>query len=151
MSDRKQKRLELLYRLREMKVAEARADHVAAQTELEDRKQQADDTQGRLAALDEWAVERMAGGSTLLPEVMQQTRLYRGVETDTLERQRADETESREQAEAARTELSARFEELSVVERLAQRHTRAVTDEGIRTGYAALDEAGVQRKLGMKE
>ena len=35
MSDRRKQRLELLYRLREMNVEQARAEHVAAQTELD--------------------------------------------------------------------------------------------------------------------
>jgi hypothetical protein len=151
MTDRRRDRLELLRRLREMRLAEARADHVAAQTELDERREKADDTESRLRVLDEWAVGQVAGGTPLLPEVLRQTQLYRGVEKHALEQQRADEAHSRERAEATRGELSARFEELSVVQRLAVRHARAATDEEIRTGFAALDEAGVQRKLGMKE
>ena len=151
MNDRKQHRLRLLCRLREMRVEEARADHAAAQAELADRREKADDTEGRLKALDAWAGERLAGGDPLLPEVLLQAQLYRGVEKDTLQRQRADEAESQERTETARGELTVRFEELSVVERLATRHARALTDEEIRSGFVALDEAGVQRKLGMKE
>ncbi len=151
MIDRKRKRLELLRRLREMGVEEARADHVAAQTELDERREQADGTENRLKALDDWTVEQIARGAPLIPEVLHQAGLYRGVEQLTLEEQRAQEAESRDRTEAARGVLTARFEELSVVERLATRHARVRTDEEIRSGFVALDEAGLQRKLGMKE
>jgi hypothetical protein len=146
MNDRKKQRLELLYRLREMHMEQARADHVAAQSELEKKRERAEDTQTRLQALDSWAAEKMAGGAALIPEVLRQAQLYRGVEKQTLEKERAAEAESRERTEGTRVELNARFEELSVVERLTIRHAQAVTNEQIRVGYVALDEAGAQRK-----
>jgi len=146
MKDRKKQRLDLLYRLREMHVEQARADHVAAQTELEEKREQADGTQQRLRALDTWAMEKIAGGAPLIPEVLRQAQLFRGVEKKTLEQERAAEAESRERTEGARAELSMRFEDLSVVERLALRHAQTVTNEQIRRGYVALDEAGAQRK-----
>jgi hypothetical protein len=146
MKDRKKQRLDLLYRLREMHVEQARADHVAAQTELEEKREQADGTQQRLQALDTWATEKISGGAPLIPEVLRQAQLFRGVEKQTLEQERAAEAESRERTEGARVELSTRFEDLSVVERLALRHAQTVTNEQIRRGYVALDEAGAQRK-----
>lgn len=146
MNDRKKQRLDLLYRLREMHMEQARADHVAAQTELEEKRERAEDTQTRLEALDSWAAEKMGGGAALIPEVLRQAQLYRGVEKRTLEQERAAEAQSRERTEGARVELNARFEDLSVVERLAIRHAQIVTNEQIRVGYVALDEAGAQRK-----
>jgi len=152
MKDRKKQRLELLSRLREMHLEQARADHVAAQAELEQRREQADDTQKRLQALDTWTVEKITEGAPLIPEVLRQAQLFRGVEKKTLEQQRADEAQSRERTEGARAELTTRFEQLSVVERLAIRHGQAVTYEQTRLGYVALDEAGTQRKnLAAKE
>lgn len=152
MKDRKKQRLELLSRLREMHVEQARADHVAAQAELEQKREQADDTQKRLQALDTWTVDKIIEGAPLMPEVLRQAQLFRGVEKKTLEQQRADEAQSRERTEGARAQLSSRFEELSVVERLGRRHAQAVTNEQIRRGYVALDEAGTQRKnLEVKE
>jgi hypothetical protein len=146
MNDRKTRRLQLLYRLREMHVEEARAEHVAAQAELERNRDRAEDTQQRLQALDSWAVEQIAGGAPLIPEVLRQALLFRGVEKEALEEQRAEEAQSRLRTEGARAELGTRFEELSVVERLTTRHVQALTNEQIRRGYVALDEAGTQRK-----
>jgi len=145
MSDRKKQRLELLHRLREMHVEQARADHVAAQAELERKNETAEDTQRRLQTLDHWAAERMSGGAPLIPEVLLQAQLYRGVEKQALEQQRVDCAEAQERTEGARAELTARFEELSVVGRLATRHAQTVTHDQTRLGYLALDEAGTQR------
>ena len=122
VSDRRKQRLELLYRLREMNVEQARAEHVAAQTELEQRRESAEDTERRLEELDEWTVGQLSQGAPLVPELLRQAQLFRGVEKRTLEQQRAEEADSSECTEAARGQLSARFEELSVVERLAARH-----------------------------
>ena len=145
MNDRRKQRLELLSRLREMKVEQARAEHVAALTELESRRQCADATQHRLEALDSWASEHLATGAPLAPELLRQAHLYRGAEKRTLEEQRAAEARQGELTEAARGELGARFEELSVVERLATRHAQVLTHEEIRRGFVELDEAGAQR------
>lgn len=147
MNDRRQKRLDLLKRLREMNVEQARSEHVAATTELEQRREKADDTERRIAALDVWAHERLAQGATLSPELMQQTQLFRGVEKRSLEQQRSDESEQREVTETARRELTARFEELSVVERLALRHGDQVNHEQSRRGFLELDEAGIRKSL----
>jgi flagellar export protein FliJ len=147
MSDRRQKRLDLLKRLREMSVEQARSEHVAATAELEQRREKADDTERRIAALDEWALARLAQGTALSPELLQQTQLFRGVEKRSLERQRGDEAEQREITETARRALTARFEELSVVERLAQRHGEHTNHEQLRRGFVELDEAGIRKTL----
>ena len=115
MTDRRQKRLELLKRLREMGVEQARSEHVAANTELEQRRETADATEQRIATLDEWAIARVSQGSALSPEILRQTQLFRGVEKRSLEQQRSDETQQREITETARRALTARFEELSVI------------------------------------
>jgi hypothetical protein len=145
MKDRKKQRLELLSRLRQMHLEQARADHVAAQADLDEKHEMAEGTQKRLQALDTWAVEKIIAGAPLSPEVLRQTQLFRGVEKKTLDQQRADEAQSRERTEGARAQLSSRFEELSVVERLGKRHAQAFTNEQVRRGYVALDEAGAQR------
>lgn len=145
MSDRKQQRLDLLRRLREMNLEQARASHVAAAAELEECRERADETQRRLQALDAWAVEQLASGAPLAPDVLRQAHLYRGAESRTLEEQRADEEKQREITEAARGEVKDRFEELSVVERLSGRHVQLVTREELRRGFVELDEAGAQR------
>lgn len=146
MNDPRQKRLDLLCRLREMSVEQARADHVAAQAELEQRREKADDTERRIEALDQWSIEQLSRGEPLAPELLRQAQLYRGVEKSVLETQRSEEASQREQTEAARGELTARFEELSVVERLTVRHVKATTDHQIRRGFVDLDEAGVLAK-----
>ena len=145
MKDRRKQRLELLYRLREMSLEQARAEHVTAQTELEQRRERADETQRRIAALDEWSGERVAQGELLAPELLRQAQLYRGVEQHEFEAQRAAEAQQRELTEAARGELGARFEELSVVERLSVRHAQSATREEFRRAFVELDEAGAQR------
>jgi hypothetical protein len=119
VSDRRKQRLELLYRLREMNVEQARAEHVAAQTELDQRRERAEATQRRLEELDEWTVAKISQGAPVVPELLHQAHLYRGAEKLTLEQQRAEQAKQDELTEAARGQLSARFEELSVVERLA--------------------------------
>lgn len=146
MTDRRQSRLELLRRLREMHMERARADHVAARTELEQRHAACEDTERRLAALDDWARARLSGETPLSPDTLRQAQLYRGSERQLLERQRADETDSQRRTETARTELGARFEELSVAEKLAARHASARLTEQLRAGYAELDDAGARRK-----
>lgn len=145
MTDRKQQRLELLRRLREMSLEQARASHVAAAAELEERREIADETQRRLQALDSWAVEQLSSGTPLAPDVLRQAHLYRGAENRTLEEQRAEEGKQREVTEAARGELTHRFEELSVVERLSARHVQIMTREDLRRAFVELDEAGAQR------
>ena len=111
---------------------QARADHVAAQTELEEKREQAEDTQTRLEALDSWAAgedgrrRRVDSGGAAAGAAV------RGVEKQTLEQERAAEAQSRERTEGARVELDARFEDLSVVERLAIRHAQIVTNEQMR-------------------
>ena len=145
MNKRRKQRLELLCRLREMSVEQARADHVAAQAELEQRRERADETQRRIEALDGWAAKQLSQGTPLAPELLRQAHLFRGVEHRTLEQQRADQAQQSEQTEAARGELTQRFEELSVVERLSVRHTQAHSHEELRRGYVDLDEAGIQR------
>jgi flagellar biosynthesis chaperone FliJ len=147
MTDRRQKRLELLKRLREMGVEQARSEHVAASTELEQRRETADATEQRIAALDEWAVARTGQGAALSPEILQQTQLFRGVEKRSLEQQRDDETQQREITETARRALTARFEELSVVERLALRHDEHRNHEQLRRSFVDLDEAGIRKSL----
>lgn len=147
MNDRRRKRLELLQRLREMGVEQARSEHVAASTELEQRREKADDTERRIAALDAWAVERVSQGAALSPELLRQTQLFRGVEKRSLEQQRSDEAEQRELTEAARRALTERFEELSVVERLALRHGEQMNHEQLRRGFVELDEAGIRKSL----
>jgi hypothetical protein len=147
MNDRRQKRLDLLKRLREMSVEQARSEHVAANTELEQRREKADDTEQRIAALDAWTIERQTQGAALLPELLQQTLLFRGVETHSLEQQRDDEAQQREVTESARRDLTARFEELSVVERLALRHGEQMNHEQVRRGFLELDEAGIRKTL----
>jgi hypothetical protein len=151
MSDRRQKRLELLRRLRDMNVEQARAEHVAAQEALEQRREAADDTERRLEALDAWSIERLSAGAPLAPELLRQAHLFRGVEKHALDEQRSEESRQRELTEAARTELGARFEELSVVERLSGRHAKAVNHENIRRGFLDLDEAGIRKSLEPKE
>lgn len=151
MSDRRKQRLELLYRLREMNVEQARAQHVAAQTELEQRRERAEATQRGLEALDEWAVAQLTKGSPVAPELLRQAHLYRGAEKHTLEQQRAEEAKQGELTEAARGELSARFEELSVVERLATRQAQTASHEEIRRGFVDLDEAGIRKHYQVKE
>ena len=146
MTDRKQQRIELLRRLRELEMEHARAQHVAAQADLEQKRAAADDTQGRIAALDEWASAQISGGSPLLPEVLRQAQLFRVVEAQALERQRGEERQSVQKTELAQGELAHRFEELSVAERLGERHARLVVVNELRRGYVELDEAGAQRK-----
>jgi len=146
MTDPRRKRLDLLCRLREMNVEQARADHVAAQAELEQRREKADDTERRIEALDQWSVDQLSRGDPLAPELLRHAQLFRGVEKSALDAQRNDEASQRQLTETARGELTARFEELSVVERLSIRHTRAATDEQIRRGFVDLDEAGVLAK-----
>jgi flagellar biosynthesis chaperone FliJ len=147
MNDRRQKRLELLRRLREMSVEQARSEHVAASTELDQRREKADDTERRIAALDAWAVERSSQGAMLSPELLQQAQLFRGVEKRSLEQQRSDEAEQREVTETARRALTERFEELSVVQRLALRHGEQMNHEQLRRGFVDLDEAGIRKTL----
>lgn len=146
MSDHKKRRLELLCRLREMHVEQARADHVVAQTELDERREKADDTERRLQTLDEWAVGQLTGGMPLLPEILHQAQLFRGAEKQTLEQQRADEAQSQQRTAAAHDELKQRFEQLSVVERLAIRLAADHTLDHNRRAAVSLDEAGMQRK-----
>lgn len=146
MNDPRQKRLDLLCRLREMNVEQARADHVAAQAELEERREKADETERRIKALDQWSIEQMSRDRPVAPELLRQAQLYRGVEKSALDAQRSEEERQRDLTEAARGELTARFEELSVVERLAVRHDRAKTDHQIRRAFVDLDEAGVLAK-----
>jgi hypothetical protein len=147
MNDRRQKRLELLKRLREMNMEQARSEHVAASAELDQRREKADDTERRIAALDAWAVERLSQGAALSPELMQQAQLFRGVEKRSLEQQRDDEAAQREITETARRALTARFEELSVGERLAVRHGEHMNHEQLRRGFVELDEAGIRKTL----
>jgi len=151
VTDRKQRRLELLSRLRGMHVEQARADHVAAQAELEEKRARAENTQRRIEALDLWAGEQLSGGTALPPELLRQAQLYRGVEKVSLDEQRAEQEKCRERTEAARGELAQKFEDLSVVERLAVRHQQFVMHEQLRHGYVELDEAGVHSKLEAKE
>ena len=151
MTDRRKQRLELLYRLREMNVEQARAEHVAAQTELEERRERAEATQRRLEELDEWTVAKISQGAAVVPELLHQAHLYRGAEKLTLEPQRAEQAKQDELTEAARGQLSARFEELSVVERLAARQAQAATHEEIRRGFVDLDEAGIRKQYEAKE
>jgi flagellar biosynthesis chaperone FliJ len=151
MNDRRQKRLELLKRLREMNMEQARSEHVAANAELEQRREKADQTEQRIESLDAWTVERLSQGSTLSPELLQQTRLFRGVEKHSLDQQRGDETQQREVTETARRALTVRFEELSVVERLALRHAEQMNHEQLRRGFVELDEAGIRKSLEPKE
>jgi hypothetical protein len=146
MNDRRQRKLELLRRLREMSVEQARADHVTARTELDERHARCEDTQKRLEAVDQWAEGQMSGGARVAPDLLRQAQLYRGAERKVLERQRADEQESQQRTEAARVELGARFEQLSVAEKLAARHAITRTNEQLRAGYVEHDEAGTRRK-----
>ena len=147
MTDRRQKRLELLKRLREMSVEQARSEHVAASAELEQRREKADATEQRIAALDEWAGTRVSQGAALSPEILRQTQLFRGVEKHSLEEQRNDETQQLDVTETARRALTARFEELSVVERLARRHDEHLNHEQLRRAFVELDEAGIRKTL----
>ncbi len=94
MSDRRKQRLELLYRLREMNVEQARAEHVAAQTELDQRRERAEATQRRIEELDEWTVAKISQGAPVVPELLHQAHLYRGAEKLTLEQQRAEAGET---------------------------------------------------------
>jgi hypothetical protein len=146
MSDRKQQRLRVLCRLREMNVEQARAEHLAAQADLEAKRDRAEDTQRRIAALDEWAVGQLSGGAPLLPEVLRQAQLFRGVEKQTLESQRAQQDHSQALTETAHGVLRHQFEELSAMERLAARHRQALDHEELRHSYVELDEAGAQSK-----
>jgi hypothetical protein len=147
MNDRRQKRLDLLKRLREMSVEQARSEHVAAQTELEQRREKADGTEQRIAALDAWTIARQSQGAALLPELLQQTQLFRGVEKHSLDQQRDNEAQQREVTESARRDLTLRFEELSVIERLALRHGEQMNHEQVRRGFLELDEAGIRKTL----
>jgi hypothetical protein len=150
MKDRRQKRLELLCRLREMHLEKARADHVAAQTELETRRAQADDTQRRIQAIESWTHEQLTQGP-LAPELLRQAEMCRVVERRTLLVQRGEEQVSQERTEEARRELGDRFEQLSVAERLTVRHARIVDVEQIRRGYVELDEAATRKPIPAKE
>ena len=129
-----------------MRVEQARADHVAAQTDLDQKRAQADDTQRRIAALDDWAAEQITRGAPLLPEVMHQAQMFRVVEKNALDLQRDAEEASRLRMEEKRSELAHQFEDLSVAERLSRRHQQAVAHDQLRRGYLELDEAGAQRK-----
>jgi hypothetical protein len=151
VKDRRQQRLDLLCRLREMGVEQARAEHVAAQAELDERRERADATQRRIEALDEWTVAQIAHGSPLAPELLRQAHLFRGTEKSSLDEQRAEEARPEEITEAARGELGARFEELSVAERLSARHVQLVTHEELRRGFVELDEAGMRKQYEAKE
>ncbi len=148
MNDRRQKRLDLLQRLREMSVEQARSEHVTARKGLDERQALVDDTEQRIAALDLWAIGRLTGGAPLSPEVLQHAQAFRGVEKRSLEQQRSDEAEQREVTETAHRELNARFEELSVVERLALRHAEQKNHEQLRRGFLDLDEAGIREITG---
>lgn len=151
MKDAKQRRLALLCRLREMHIERARTDHVAAQSELDEKREAVDDTQRRIRALDEWAQERLAGSAPVPPDVLRQAQVLRVAEHMSLERQRAEQAQCLERVELARGELAKKFEDLSVAERLAQRHQKLVLAEQLRHGYVELDDAGVQSKLEAKE
>jgi len=146
MKDRKQQRLDLLCRLREMSVEQARADHVAARTELDERAARCTETENQLAAVDMWRSGQLAAGAPLLPELLRQAQLYRGAQQQALDQQRADEALSQQRTEAARAELGTKFEELSVVERLTERHITTHTTAQLRRAYVDLDETGMQRK-----
>ncbi|HEV7610175.1 MAG TPA: hypothetical protein VGO61_22780 [Steroidobacteraceae bacterium] len=146
MSDHKKRRLDLLCRLRELHVEQARADHVVAQTELDKRREAADDTERRLQVLDEWAVGQLSVGAPLVPEILRHAQLFRGVEKKTLEQQRGEQEQSQQRTAAAHDELRERFEQLSVVERLATRHAADVSVDLNRRAAVTLDEAGMQRK-----
>jgi hypothetical protein len=151
MSELKRRRLALLCRLREMHVERARTEHLEAQSAYQEKRELAEETQRRIESLDDWAGERLAGTAPVPPEVLRQVHLLRGAECLSLERQRADQAQSLEGVELARGELAQKFEELSVAERLAQRHQKLVTTEQLRHGYVELDDAGVQSKLDAKE
>jgi hypothetical protein len=151
MTDRRKTRLELLCRLREMNVEQARAEHVAALAELDARRERADATQRGIEALDQWAIDQLSHGGVVAPELLRQTHLFRGEEQGALEQQRAEQASQGEISEAARGELTSRFEELSVAERLAARHTRVMTQEELRRGFIELDEAGTRKSLQAKE
>ena len=145
MSNSRQRRLDLLFRLREMHVEQARADHVVAQAELDERRERANDTEQRLQTLDAWAIGKLAGGGLLAPEILRQAQLFRGAEKQTLEQQRADEAQSEQRTTAAHDELKQRFEQLSIVERLATRLTADRIQDDNRRAAVNLDEAGMQR------
>lgn len=151
MTDRRTRRLELLRRLREMHVEQARADHVAALAELEACRERAETTLRGIEALGQWTAERLARGEPVAPELLRQAQLLRRAEQAVLEQQRAAETEQGEVTESARGELNGRFEELSVAERLAERHTRNLGHEELRRGYIELDEAGARKSMQAKE
>lgn len=151
MTDRRKRRLDLLCRLRVMNVEQARADHVAALAELEARRERADETQRRLESLERWAVEQLSQGGLVAPELLRQANLLRGAERSVLDQQRSEEAKQDEITEAARGELTSRFEELSVAERLVERHTRSANHEELRRGFIELDEAGARKSLQGKE
>jgi hypothetical protein len=151
MTDRKKQRLELLCRLREMSVEQARAGHVAALAELESRRGRADETQRRVDSLDIWTVEQLSQGAPVSPELLRQVHLFRGAEQSVLNQMRVDEAKQGELAEDARGELTNRFEELSVAERLMARHTKLLTHQEIRRGFVDLDEAGARKSSQAKE
>ena len=90
-----QRRLDLLYRLREMNVEQARAEHVAAQAELEKRRESAErHASAASKSLDQWSIEQLSRGAPLAPELLRQAQLFRGVgEVRRSKQQRADEAQ----------------------------------------------------------
>jgi hypothetical protein len=143
--DRKQQRLEVLRRLRELAVEEARAGHLAARDAEKSAESLADATRERLQALDIWAGEQLTGERQLPAELLRQAQQFRRHEAGTLDSQLDALKRSTELTEKARAELTSRFEQLSVIERLSVRTATALAQVELRNTLTSLDEAGVQR------
>ena len=145
VSDRKKQRLELLYRLREMNVEQARAEHVAAQTELEQRRET---RRGHAAPLEELdAVVRAnssQGGAGWCPNCCARRSCFAASKSSALEQQRAEEASqselhrSRARPSSARDSKNCRW---SSAWRRATR--RPPPTKQMRRGFVDLDEAGV--------
>ena len=147
MTDRRTQRLDLLYRLREMHVEQARADHVAAQTELEAARAGGRHADRGCKALDEWTVGQLvrrraahSGGAAPGAAVSRRREAMRSSGSA------PTEEKSREAREGRARQAHARFEELSVVERLAIASRADRHDEQIRARLRRPRRSRDQRK-----
>jgi flagellar export protein FliJ len=137
------RRLDVLQRLHELELQEARGAHAAAEKRLQQQQRRIAALESKIAETQALAQERVTRDEGVSVDVMHGLRVYEAWQAQLLRSQHRALKAEEEATEQAREQVIERFKRLHVIERLDQRHRRNEHERRMRDERNALDEAAM--------
>lgn len=132
--------LRKLERLRTLELEHAQLEHVLASEVAEHKRQAVERTQTTIAETQSFAREQCEGTHVLSPDALMRIHEFSKLQSRELESAEQAWRDSQQQCDAALGQVVARFESLSVIERLRQRRELEASKQSAMREQKRLDE-----------